>query len=92
MGATLTLAQADAIEARLQPSERARRVTLPGGLTAREGDVLRLLAAGLTNAEIATQLSLSPRTINAYLTTIHSKLGVANRGAAIRFALDHDLR
>jgi DNA-binding CsgD family transcriptional regulator len=48
---------------------------------------LRLLAAGLVNAEIAERLSLSPRTVNAHLTTIYGKLGVATRGAAIRFAL-----
>ena len=45
----------------------------------------------MANAEIARELSLSPRTINAHLTTIYSKLDVATRGAAIRYALDHDL-
>jgi DNA-binding NarL/FixJ family response regulator len=90
MGAALTLAQADALDTRMRatPAARTRR---PDGLTAREAEVLRLLATGLANAEIAEQLSLSPRTINAHLTTIYSKLGVATRGAAIRFALDHDL-
>lgn len=92
MSAALTLAQADAIEARLLANQSPLAATLPAGLTAREGDVLRLLAAGLTNAEIASRLSLSPRTVNAHLTTIYGKLGVTTRGAAIRFALDHDLR
>jgi ATP/maltotriose-dependent transcriptional regulator MalT len=92
MGAALTLAQADALDTRMPASQTTRAAALPAGLTTREGDVLRLLAAGLTNAEIATRLSLSPRTINAHLTTIYSKLGVVTRGAAIRFALDHDLR
>jgi DNA-binding CsgD family transcriptional regulator len=50
-----------------------------------------LLAAGLPNAEIADRLSRSPRTINAHLTNIYSKLGVNTRGAAIRFALDNGL-
>ena len=54
--------------------------------------MLRLVAAGLSNAEVAERLSLSPRTVNAHLTTIYGKLGVTTRGAATRFALDHDLR
>ncbi|HET9015418.1 MAG TPA: AAA family ATPase [Thermomicrobiaceae bacterium] len=92
MGATLTLARTDALAARLAGDVPVAPVTLPAGLTAREGEVLRLVAAGLTNAEIADRLSLSPRTVNAHLTTIYGKLGVTSRGAAIRFALDHHLR
>jgi len=88
LGAARTLAQADALEAHLRAPATAG---LPAGLTPREGEVLRLLATGLANAEIARQLSLSPRTIDAHLSTIYSKLGVTSRGAAIRFALDHDL-
>jgi DNA-binding CsgD family transcriptional regulator/tetratricopeptide (TPR) repeat protein len=92
MGATVTLARADTIEARLHALSAARRTTLAAGLTVREAEVLRLLATGLANAEIARHLSLSPRTIDAHLTNIYGKLGVTTRGAAIRFALDHDLR
>ena len=64
---------------------------LPAGLTVREAEVLQLLATGRSNAEIADRLSVSPRTINAHLTSIYGKLDVTSRGAAIRFALDHDL-
>lgn len=92
MGAALTLERAERLAARLDAAPGGRPVALPGGLTPREGEVLRLLARGLTNAEIADQLSLSPRTINAHLTTIYGKLDVNSRGAAIRFAFDHDLR
>ena len=88
MGAALTLARADALAARLPAAPPAAPLA---GLTAREVEVLRLVAAGLANAEIAARLFLSPRTVNAHLTTIYGKLGVANRGAAIRFALDHGL-
>ena len=63
----------------------------PAGLSAREVEVLRLVAAGLTNAQVAERLFLSPRTINAHLTTIYGKLDVPSRAAAIRFALDHGL-
>ncbi len=92
MGAALTLARADAVAARLPATPASNSSSLPAGLTAREGEVLRLLASGLSNGEIADRLSLSPRTINAHLTNIYGKLGVSSRGAAIRFALDNDLR
>ena len=88
-----TLERADALEATLTdaPVARETRAPRPAGLTAREVEVLRLLAAGLSNTEIAGQLSLSPRTVNAHLTTVYGKLGVASRGGAIRFAFDNDL-
>jgi DNA-binding CsgD family transcriptional regulator len=91
MGAAVTLAQADALETRLHAIATVPPENLPAGLTVREAEVLRLLATGLANAEIARQLSLSPRTVNAHLTNIYGKLGVTTRGAAIRVALDHDL-
>lgn len=62
-----------------------------GGLTARELEVLRLVATGLTNAQVAHQLHVTPRTVNAHLTAIYSKLGVSSRGGAMRYALDHQL-
>lgn len=92
MGAALTLAQADALDMRVPSGPAASAPVLPAGLTVREAEVLRQLTTGLTNAEIARELGLSPRTIDAHLTTIYAKLGVTTRGAAIRFALDHDLR
>ncbi|HEX7103236.1 MAG TPA: AAA family ATPase [Nitrolancea sp.] len=91
MGATRILARVDEVEKRLHAADTMGKVQLPAGLTPREAEVLRLLAAGLPNAEIADRLSRSPRTINAHLTNIYSKLGVNTRGAAIRFALDHGL-
>ncbi|MCZ7570176.1 MAG: helix-turn-helix transcriptional regulator [Ardenticatenaceae bacterium] len=63
----------------------------PAGLTPREVEVLRLVAAGLTNAQAAEQLSVTPRTINAHLTSIYSKIGVTSRAGAICFAVDHGL-
>jgi DNA-binding NarL/FixJ family response regulator len=63
----------------------------PEGLTAREVDVLRLVAAGLTDAEIAERLFISVRTVNAHLRSIYRKLGVPSRAAAGRFAAEHDL-
>src|SRR5205823_4977080 len=51
-------------------------------LTARELEVLRLVAQGLTNSQVAAKLFVSPATINVHLTSIYSKLGVNSRNAA----------
>lgn len=61
------------------------------GLTAREMEVLRWVALGLTDAQVAEQLVLSPRTVTSHLSSIYNKLGVTSRTAATRFALDHRL-
>ncbi len=79
---------------KLKPSE-LRSATTPGvrpdGLTERESEVLRLVARGLTNAEVAGHLILSLLTINAHLRSIYGKLGVNTRSAATRYAVDHGL-
>ena len=61
------------------------------GLTAREGEVLRLLAEGLTDREIATALHLSPRTVGVHVTHVLAKLGVGTRTAAAAAALRRGL-
>ena len=63
----------------------------PSGLTAREVEVLRLVARGMTDAQVAEQLVISPRTVNFHLTSIYSKLGVSSRAAATRSAIEHHL-
>ncbi len=60
-------------------------------LTRRELDVLRLLAEGLTDAQIARQLVVSPRTVNHHVASLYSKLEVTSRAAATRFALERSL-
>jgi non-specific serine/threonine protein kinase len=65
--------------------------TLSIDLTPRELDVLRLVAQGLSDAQVAERLVLSPRTINSHLTNIYNKLGVKSRVAASRFAIKHGL-
>jgi predicted ATPase/DNA-binding CsgD family transcriptional regulator len=70
---------------------RPTAASLPAGLTAREVEVLRLLSAGLTNAQIASQLVVSPTTVNAHLRNIYNKLDVTSRNAATRFAIEHKL-
>jgi ATP/maltotriose-dependent transcriptional regulator MalT len=65
--------------------------TYPDGLTAREVEVLRLVAKGFTDAQVAEALVLSPRTVHAHLSSIYSKLGISSRSAATRYAIEHDL-
>jgi predicted ATPase/DNA-binding CsgD family transcriptional regulator len=57
-------------------------------LTPRERDVLYLVAQGLTDAQVAERLVISPRTVNYHLTSIYRKLQVSSRSAATRYALD----
>jgi len=61
------------------------------GLTAREIDVLRLLAAGLTNSQIAARLMISPKTVNIHASSIYKKLEITSRTAATRYAIEHAL-
>jgi DNA-binding CsgD family transcriptional regulator len=63
----------------------------PAGLTPREVEVLGLVAQGLTNAQVAEALFLSPRTVHRHLNSIYHKLGVSSRTAAARFAIEHGL-
>jgi DNA-binding NarL/FixJ family response regulator len=74
---------------RPQPSKG--RPALPAGLTAREAEVLRLVAEGLTDAQVAERLILSPRTVSTYLTAIYGKLQVNSRSAATRWAVENGL-
>ena len=66
-------------------------VAYPAGLTAREVEVLRLLAQGLTYMQIAETLIITRRTVNGQETSIYSKLGVNGRAAATRLAAEHRL-
>jgi two-component system, NarL family, response regulator NreC len=63
----------------------------PGDLTERELEVLRLIALGHTNTEIAGQLYLSVRTVETHRSHIQRKLGVSSRAELVRYALDNDL-
>jgi predicted ATPase/class 3 adenylate cyclase/DNA-binding CsgD family transcriptional regulator len=65
--------------------------TSPAGLSARELEVLRLVAQGMTNEQVAEQLVISARTVNTHLTSIYSKIGVSSRSAATRYAMEHHL-
>lgn len=76
------------------PARRAGREHRPpnlAGLSARELEVLGLVAQGRTNREIAEALVLSEKTVARHLTNIFTKLGVANRASATAYALNHGL-
>ena len=84
----------DAAEAVLavagQPSRRAAPRPL-AGLTPREIEVLRLIAAGLTAKETARRLAISPKTADHHIQGIYGKIGVTTRAAAALYAVEHGL-
>ena len=67
------------------------RPTRPRGLTEREVEVLRLVAAGKTNPEIAATLVLSEKTVGRHLSNIFNKIDVTTRTSAAAFAYEHQL-
>jgi DNA-binding CsgD family transcriptional regulator len=75
---------------RVEPASGAAD-RLPAGLTEREAEVLRLVAAGDTNKEIASVLFLSDKTVARHLSNIFIKIGVSTRAAATAFAFEHGL-
>ncbi|MDN5917782.1 MAG: LuxR C-terminal-related transcriptional regulator [Pseudonocardia sp.] len=64
---------------------------VPGGLTPREVEVLRLVATGATNREIADRLIISEKTVARHVSNIFTRLGVASRAAATAYAFRHEL-
>jgi HD-GYP domain-containing protein (c-di-GMP phosphodiesterase class II) len=82
---------AQAVLAVVGQSGSPRRATRVGGLTERELDVVRLLARGMSDRQIAERLTVSERTAHHHVEHIYSKLGVSTRAAATVVALQHDL-
>jgi HD-GYP domain-containing protein (c-di-GMP phosphodiesterase class II) len=83
----------DAVEAVLEAAGHApsRRAAHPCDLTDREVEVLRLLALGLTNKEIAARLVVSPRTVQHHVAHIYPKIDRRSRAGAALFAMEHGL-
>lgn len=82
---------AGAVEAVLRAAghQTGRRRVWPAGLTAREVEVLRLLARGLSNREIAEDLVIAPKTVGNHIEHIYAKIGVSNRALAAMYATRH---
>jgi DNA-binding NarL/FixJ family response regulator len=68
-----------------------RSPAYPDGLTARETEVLQLLARGLTDFQIAEKLVLSSRTVHSHISSIYRKLAITSRSAATRYAIEHHI-
>ncbi len=79
------------IEAALEAAGRLEPPVRPGGLSAREIEVLRIVARGLTNAEIGERLFISPNTVARHLQNVLEKTGMANRTEATAFAFRNGL-
>jgi predicted ATPase/DNA-binding CsgD family transcriptional regulator len=93
-GRTMTPEQAIAAQGQLiipKGDRKGLAPTYPADLTEREVEVLRLVARGLSDAQVAEILVISPRTVNAHLRSIYSKLNITSRHAATLFALEHHL-
>ena len=75
----------------MEALSRTGAVRAAGGLTARELQVLRLVAAGKTNRAIAADLFLSERTVDRHVSNIFTKLGLSSRSAATAYAYEHAL-
>jgi DNA-binding NarL/FixJ family response regulator len=77
--------------ARIQSPTTIPSSTFPAGLTSREVEVLRWVASGLTDGQVAEKLIVSPRTVSTHLRSIYNKLGVNSRSGATRFAVEQHL-
>ncbi|MGH2908089.1 MAG: response regulator transcription factor, partial [Solirubrobacteraceae bacterium] len=64
---------------------------LPDDLTPREAEVLRLIAAGLSNGEIAAQLVVSAATVKTHVNHVFAKIGARDRAQAVHYAYTHGL-
>jgi DNA-binding NarL/FixJ family response regulator len=73
------------------PSRASIRPALPDGLTDREGDVLRLVAAGRTNPEIAAELFVAEATVKTHINNLFAKTHVRSRAEAVQYAYRHGL-
>jgi len=88
LGAALAAQEADKVAARLGGRRASARSI---GMTAREIEVLSLVARGLSNREIAERLVVSEHTVHRHLANIYARLGVSSRAAAVAVASERDL-
>jgi len=82
---------ASVLPSEVQASNGAASAALPYALSPREVEVLRLIAVGKSNHQIADALVISAHTVGRHLSNIFAKIGVANRTEAAGYARDHRL-
>ena len=83
--------EVDAVLAAAGQASRPPQVPRPAGLTEREVDVLRLIARGMVNKEMAARLGISAKTVGHHIEHIYAKAGVTTRAGATLFAMEHNL-
>ncbi|MGH3372341.1 MAG: HD domain-containing phosphohydrolase [Nocardioidaceae bacterium] len=83
--------EVDAVLEAAGQAGRPPRVPRPAGLTEREVDVLRLIARGHANKQVAVTLGISPKTVGHHIEHIYAKAGVTTRAGATLFAMEHGL-
>ena len=81
----------DAVLAAAGEPRRTTRDPNPAGLTDREVEVLRLIARGRANKQVAASLGISPKTVGRHVEHIYAKAGVSTRAGATLFAMEHGL-
>jgi DNA-binding NarL/FixJ family response regulator len=81
----------DALAASANGPTRPLPAAKPDGLTARELEVLRLIAQGKSNREIGAELVLSLRTVERHIDNIYSKLGIHSKAQATAYSFTHEL-
>ena len=91
LDATPLLSTVEALARTLTREPDAPGVSYPAGLSERELQVLRLLARGASNRNIAARLFISVRTVERHVSNIYTKIGTRGRAAATNFAVEHDL-
>jgi DNA-binding NarL/FixJ family response regulator len=87
----LDRAAVDAVLAVAGHGATVPNVSRPAGLTEREVDVLRLIARGRSNKDVARQLGITAKTVGTHVEHIYAKTGVTTRAGATLFAMEHDL-
>jgi len=83
--------EVDAVLAAAGQATRPPQVIRPAGLTEREVDVLRLIARGKANKQVAATLGISPKTVGRHVEHIDAKAGVSTRAGATLFAMENGL-
>jgi HD-GYP domain-containing protein (c-di-GMP phosphodiesterase class II) len=90
-GGRFARVEVDAVLDAAGQRSRPANVVRPAGLTEREVDVLRLIARGHANKEVAATLDISPKTVGHHIEHIYAKAGVTTRAGATLFAMEHGL-